>query len=157
MASSFANDRQSMTLIFDSFVASTGSGVPITESRKNCQININLRIPQGFTFSIGTLDYRGYVSLPAGVSAEQKSVYYFQGEEAKHSSATTFTGPVNKDYLTSDTLPLTTFLSECSRVIPVNINAQVRLFGPPSAQAQITTDSIDGKIRHILGLSWRRC
>jgi hypothetical protein len=158
VGSSFANDRQSATLIFDSFVASSGPGVPVTESRKNCQIDVNLHVPQGFTFSTGTVDYRGYVQLPAGVSAEQKSVYYFQGEQAQNSSGTIFTGPVAKDYLASDKLPLTTFVpEECGAVRPVNINAQVRLTGNLSQSSQITTDSIDGKITHILGLRWRRC
>jgi hypothetical protein len=157
MAHSFANDRKSFTLIFDSFVASTGSGVPITESRKNCQLNVNLHLPQGWQFSIGTADYRGYVNLPAGARAEQKSVYYFAGE-SQVTRKGSFVGPVAKDYLRRDELPLSTVVwSECGMVVPVNINAQVSITGAGSNSAQITTDSIDGKVRHILGLQWRTC
>jgi hypothetical protein len=158
VGNSFANDRKSFTLIFDSFVASQGPGVPITESRKNCQINVNLRVPGGFQFSIGTADYRGYVSLPAGVTARQKSTYSFAGSSAQFSSGSNFTGPVSKDYLNRDELPISTIVwSPCGATVPVNINAEVRTSGSPTSSAQITTDSIDGKVQHILGLTWRSC
>jgi hypothetical protein len=156
VGSSFSNDRQSFTLIFDSFVASTGPGVPLPESRKNCQLNLNVHMPQGFSYSIATFDYRGYVQLPAGATAEQKSIYYFQGEAAQASAGTRFSGPVSKDYLSRDTLGVVAWMP-CGRIVPVNVNAQVRVTAPAGQQAQITTDSIDGKVRTILGLQYRNC
>jgi hypothetical protein len=155
---SFANDRLSFTMIFDSFVASSGPGVPVTESRKNCQLNINLRIPNGFSYSVATFDYRGYMNLPAGVAAEQKVTYYFQGEVKQASAGLRFTGPVNRDYLSRDTLGLAAMLwMACGRNVPLNVNSQVRLTGLLSRQAQVTSDSFDGKVKHIMGLQFRRC
>lgn len=154
---SMATDRQSFTLIFDQFVASQGPGTPITENRKNCQINVNLHLPNGFQFSIATVDYRGYVSLPADVTATQSATYFFAGSPAQATSSSSFTGPVSKDYLSHDELPFSTLVwSQCNAVAPVNINAQVRLSGGDSP-AQITTDSVDGKVQHIFGLRFRRC
>jgi len=46
-------------MLFDSFVASVGAGIPITESRKNCQINVKMHVPNGWQFSVMTVDYRG--------------------------------------------------------------------------------------------------
>ena len=76
VASSFSPDRTTFTMIFDSFIASSGPGVPVTDSRKNCQINVDMRYPSGWSYSIVSVDYRGYASLPAGVSATQKATYY---------------------------------------------------------------------------------
>jgi hypothetical protein len=158
VGNSFSNDRKSFTLIFDSYIASSGPSVPVTENRKNCQMNVNMHIPQGFSYSIAQFDYRGYVQLPKGVSAEQKSIYYFQGETEQASAASRFVGPVAKDYLVSDRLGLPAVVwMPCGRTVPVNINSQVRLLGAGSAQAQITTDSIDGKVKHILGFQWLQC
>jgi len=159
VGSSFSDDRTSFTLLFDAFVASSGPGVAVTEGRKNCQLALNIHVPNGFSYSVATFDYRGYVQLPAGVSAEQKSTYYFQGEQLQASGATRFAGPVAKDYLSRDTIPLAAMVwSKCNKVVPININAQVRLLGAgPGKQAQITTDSIDGKVQHILGLQFRKC
>jgi len=156
VGTSFSDDRKTFTLIFDSFVASSGPNVPITESRKNCQLNLNIRVPQGFTYAVHTFDYRGYVQLPAGVTAEQKSTYYYQGEIQQANGSTRFRGPVAKDYLSRDTLANVSWMP-CARIVPLNVNSQVRLTGATSQPAQITVDSIDGKARTILHLTWRRC
>jgi len=159
VATSFSDDRETFTMIFDEFIASVGPGVPITEGRKNCQINVNLHIPQGWSFSIATADYRGYVELPAGMTATQESIYYFQGEVAQVSANCNFVGPVSKDYLVHDEIPLTSVVwSSCNVVRPVNANTQVRIVGgKPGTSGQITTDSIDGKVTHILGFQWMKC
>lgn len=143
---SFANDRQSFTLIFDQFVASSGPGVPVTESRKNCQINLNVHVPAGQSLATATFDYRGYVGVPSDVTATSSSLYYLSGEAAGDQQALSFEGPASRDYLRRDTLPLD-FSDSCSeRIVSVSINAQVRLIGALSLSAQVTTDSIDGKV-----------
>jgi hypothetical protein len=158
VGSSFANDRQSFTLIFDSFVASSGVGVPPTASRKNCQVNINMLWPNGYTFAVNSIEYRGFTQLPAGVIAEQKATYYFQGEITQASSLSRWVGPVSRDYVALDQFVTGALTwAPCGRVVPVNVNAQVRLIGPPASQAQITTDSIEGKVKQIYNLSWARC
>lgn len=154
VGSSFSADRKTFTLIFDSFVASIGHGVPNAESRKTCQLNVILQIPQGFSYSVNTTDYRGFVQLDAGVTAVQKSIYYFSGEISQASAASTFNGPLAKDYLARDTLGLVSW-SPCGSALPLNINTQVRLSG--GRTGQITTDSVDNKVKHILGFQWRRC
>src|SRR5262245_14607978 len=55
-----ADDHESATLIFDHFVASQGPGIPITEARKNSQINLELEFERGTTNFTLTVDYRGY-------------------------------------------------------------------------------------------------
>jgi hypothetical protein len=67
------------TLIFDEYVASIGPGVPITENRKNCQLDIDLQYPSGFQYSVFNADYRGYAALDANVTGTQQSTYYFSG------------------------------------------------------------------------------
>lgn len=83
VASIISDDRQTMTLIFDSYVASIGKGVAVTENRKNCQLNIDLHYPGGFQYSIFSADYRGYAALDKGVTGTQKSTYYFSGQSAQ--------------------------------------------------------------------------
>lgn len=75
-------DVNSFTLIFDSYVASVGPGVGITESRKNCQLNLDLRYPGGFQYSVYSTIYRGYVGIDKGVSATQSATYYFSGRKS---------------------------------------------------------------------------
>ncbi len=72
-----------MTLIFDSYIASVGPGIAITEQRKNCQLNVDLLYPGGFQYSILSADYRGYASIDKGVNGVLKSTYYFSGQTAQ--------------------------------------------------------------------------
>jgi hypothetical protein len=153
---SIAEDRQSFTLIYDSFVAYTGSSAPITASRKNCQINLNLVYPEGFSYTITRFLYRGYVQLPSGVTAEQKAIYYFQGEVDQASATTRFVGPTAKDYLTGDSIEAAVY-SPCGQVVPLNVNSQVRILNANGKAAQITTDSTDGKVTHQYYLDWQDC
>jgi len=80
MSQSIAADRQTFTLIFDKHVATIGNGVPITENRKNCQINVGLRFPKGFSFSVFSSQYRGYAQIDKGVHGQHKSTLYFAGQ-----------------------------------------------------------------------------
>lgn len=154
-----SEDRTTFTLILDAYIASIGPGIPIVQNRRNCQINVNLHYPQGFQYSLLSTDFRGYVKLDEGVTGTQKATYYFSGTPAQASTETVFKGPVSKDYLIHDEIPFTsTVWSACGQVQALNINSQVRLeSSKPTAQGQLTTDSIDGKVSFILGLQWAVC
>ena len=72
----------SFTLIFDDYVASIGPGVDITETRKNCQLNLDLEYPAGFQYSVFDTVYRGYVGIEAGITATQSAVFYYSGRKS---------------------------------------------------------------------------
>jgi hypothetical protein len=60
-------------------IASLGGGASITDSRKDCQINLDLHYPQGFTYSVFNTEFRGYADIPAGFKGVQRADYYFSG------------------------------------------------------------------------------
>jgi hypothetical protein len=158
VSSSISQDLTTFTLIFDTFIAETGPGKSISDSRKNCQINVDLRYPQGWSYSIVSVDYRGFVSLPKGTTAEQTSTYYFSGETAQVKASSTFRGPFENNYLISDQIETSEIVwSPCGKVIQGNVNAAVNISGDRSKSALITVDSIDGKVKQIYGVQWRQC
>lgn len=83
MSSQISADRSIVTLIFDSYIASIGPGIAVTEQRKNCQLNVDIEYPGGFQYSILSADYRGYAAIQKGVSGTLKSTYYFSGQTAQ--------------------------------------------------------------------------
>jgi hypothetical protein len=83
MSSQISGDRSVVTLIFDSYIASIGPGIAVTEQRKNCQLNVDLEYPGGFQYSILSADYRGYSAIQKGVTGTLKSTYYFSGQTAQ--------------------------------------------------------------------------
>jgi hypothetical protein len=157
---SLASDRKSFTVILDAYIASAGPGYTITDSRKNCQLNIQLHYPGGFQYSIFSSDYRGFVDLESGVTGIQKATYYFAGQTKQSSTQTTFTGPKSEDYLIHDEIPFdSTVWSPCGEYAGLNINSQVRVDAGSSKTAKgfLTTDSVDGKVVFKAGVQWQPC
>ncbi|KAH6665553.1 hypothetical protein B0J14DRAFT_457786, partial [Halenospora varia] len=144
-------DRQTFTLIFDSFVAQVGPGTAATDARKFCQINLDLHYPQGFQYSILKTIYRGYAQLDAGVSGSQSATYYFSGQSAQCSTTSNFKGPTAKNYAIEDNVAVTsTVWSPCGANLPINIKSQIALTTSSStAKGLLTTDSADGTVTWV--------
>lgn len=160
VAENLSDDGQAFTLLFDEYVAEVGPGISRKESRKNCVVNLDLKFPQGWSFTIMEVDYRGYVSLDSRIKAEQKSDYYFQGQRGSAALKTAFTGPIDEDFELNDTLALSALVwSPCGANRSLNIKTQVRLNNSRNRRGSgiITTDSIDGELTQVYAIKWKRC
>jgi len=159
MSSQISSDRSVVTLIFDSYIASIGPGISVTEQRKNCQLNVDLEYPGGFQYSILSADYRGYSAIQKGVTGTLKSTYYFSGQTAQTSTTYKFEGPTNGDYLKHDEADSTSIIwSPCGAAGMLNINSQVRLETSDSkATGLLTTDSTDLKFTQVVYVQWQKC
>jgi hypothetical protein len=160
VSGNIALDAKAFTLLFDNFVADAGPHIPLTEARKNCQLNIQLHVPQGWSYAIATVDYRGYMLLDPSVTATQRSTYYYAGSLQQASAQSTWAGPQDQDYVVRDTLGLASLVwSPCGAQRNLNINAEVRVNNriTPGSSGMLTVDSIDGKVEQIYGFLWRRC
>jgi hypothetical protein len=152
------SDSTSFTLIYSNFIAFSGRDVNPSNNRRNCQINLKLSYPQGWSYAINNVDFRGYVSVPRGVTAVQKTTFYTSGSTDDRSAMCEFKGPVTRDYLVRNAIASNTLVwSRCGAEGSTNINAQVRLEGDLTKSAQMTVDSTDSKVRQIYRLQWRRC
>lgn len=160
VAGNIAPDRQAFTLLFDSYIAEVGPGVAIREKRKNCQLNVSLDFPQGWSYTLLTVDYRGYASLEPRVVGTQQSSYYFQGSTQTARLRSDYRGPMDRNYQIRDTLGLDAVVwSPCGAQRSLNINTEVRLDNSQATWARglMTTDSIDGQLKQLYGFRWRRC
>ncbi|KAG8850433.1 hypothetical protein FRC20_002028 [Serendipita sp. 405] len=92
-------ERTAVTVTFSNFYASAGPNIAITQNRKNCEITLTVHIPDGFSFGIAAVDYRGYYQLDDKVTAIQQAIYHFQGILQQATAHSTVTGPVSgNDY-----------------------------------------------------------
>ncbi|WP_186645577.1 DUF4360 domain-containing protein [Fluviispira vulneris] len=152
-------DLKSFTMIFDEYVVEAQGSNSIT--RKNCQILVNFDFPQGWSYSLVRLDYRGFYSLSAGATAKQQSLYYFQGGLQQGRLYTQFTGPTQGDYTISDTLGINDVVwSPCGEKRALNINTSLLAqVGPnnPNGFSHLTTDSVDGTVQTTYALMWKKC
>src|SRR5436305_5720601 len=86
-------DNSGFRVTYASFLAQVNGGAAATAFRKNCQINLQVHIPQGYTFAISWADYRGHVSLASGATALERTNYSFQGNSGNNYADHTCSGP----------------------------------------------------------------
>jgi hypothetical protein len=154
-------DAKAFTLTFSDYAAEMGPGIPLSESRKNCQLTVSMNIPSGWSYTLLKVDYRGFASLDPGVVSQQRSTYYFQGASGRTSSGTLYTnmyGPTSRDFLISDDIEIRDLVwSPCGVTRSLNINTELRVSGPRGQRGYVTQDSIDGELTHTYLIQWRRC
>jgi hypothetical protein len=142
---SLTGDRLTLTMIFDSFVATLGAGVPITESRKNCLVFVRLRAPEGKAWSVFGVDQRGYAQIDAGAVGVVRTDIADLSKTV--TTETHFAGPVSRDYLNHTDVGVGLNGFACGRTAMLLVHSQVELFSSnPEAAASLSLDSIDGRL-----------
>jgi hypothetical protein len=155
-------DNTAFTVTYSDYMALVGLGSTPTSFRKNCQLNIVVHVPQGFTYAISQVDYRGFASLAAGATATSKANYYFQGQSQTVSSTHTYNGPYGDDWQSTDSVDLAALVyAPCGVLRNLNINTELRAAAgssnPATTTSFITMDSTDGAINTIYHFSWAQC
>jgi len=152
-------DNTAFTAIYSDYLAQAGTGVPTTEGRKNCQLNVLVHVPQGFTFAIAKVDYRGYGLLQTGATASQRANYYFQGMSQSTFTNHPIAAPLDDNWFASDDVPVAAMVwHPCGELRNLNINTELRVAKGPSTQTSfVTMDSTDGSITTTYHFAWRTC
>lgn len=165
MQALFAPDYLSFTLLFDQFVAETGTAD--NQRRRdvmNCDTSISLQIPEGMQMEISRVDFRGFVGLPERSRAVLNSVFSF-GRGERMNMRFNFEGPVMDNYeISSDTLNAggnrtpENGLSPCGGPAVLRIMNSLKVTSPAKGQqASLTIDSIDGSSNAVYYVNWKAC
>ncbi|WP_327683683.1 DUF4360 domain-containing protein [Kitasatospora sp. NBC_00458] len=155
-------DNTAFTVTYSQYVAQVGLGSKPTDFRKNCQLNLNVHVPQGFTYAIASADYRGFAHLEKGASAVQKANYYFQGSPETASLSHRFAGTLDDSWQATDTVAVAALVwAPCGELRNFNINTEIRVSAGTSDTTRTTSfmtmDSTDGSVNTVYHLAWKRC
>jgi hypothetical protein len=157
-----SGDNTAFTVTYSKYQAQVGLGAEPDEFRRNCQLILNVHVPQGYTFAIAKTDYRGYARLAAGAWAYQQANYYFQGDSHTARSRHNFKGYFDNDWQTTDLVGIEALVwSKCGAKRFFNINTELRVSpgtsDPKTTTSLITMDSTDTEISTIFHLAWKPC
>ncbi|MFJ9798243.1 DUF4360 domain-containing protein [Streptomyces sp. NPDC101145] len=157
-----APDNTAFTVTYSQYLAQVGVGSKPTDFRKNCQLNLIVHVPQGFTYAVASADYRGYAHLERGAWATQKASYYFQGSPDTAARQHPFRGPYDNNWQVTDETDWGQLVwAPCGVKRNFNINTELRVNGGTSDTAKtnsfIAMDSTDGDIRTVYRLAWKEC
>jgi len=155
-------DNTAITVTYSQYVAQVGVGALPIDFRKNCQIALNVHVPQGFTYAIAKSDYRGYANLAAGASGYEAANYYFQGQSQNARAQHNFAGPREGDWTTTDLVGIASLsFLPCGEMRNLNINTELRVYAGWSnthtTTSLLTMDSTDTSLTTIYHLAWMRC
>ncbi len=157
-----SEDNKAFTVTYSDYLAQVGVGALPTAFRKNCQLNLRVNVPQGFTYGIAQADYRGFAHLERGSYAIQKANYYFQGMSQNDTATHRYNGPHSDDWQATDTTELAAIVySPCGEKRNFNINTELRVYAGTSDTTTTTSfvsmDSTDGAIDTTYRFSWKTC
>ncbi len=156
-------DGQSFILYFYEYIAEIGAGISRAESRKACQVTLNLQHTPGWRFAVIQFQFRGYVSLDEGIQANQEALYYFQGDQNGLNFVEALRGPEEGTYHIIQTVePTSLYWSSCENERAINIRTAVKLSNLEDAATDafgmIGTDSLDGTIgTQTWNIVWEKC
>lgn len=156
-----SEDNKAFTVTYSDYLAQAGKGTGATDSRKNCQVNLNVNVPQGFTYAVVGTDHRGYGSIQNGATASQRASYYFQGSSQTVRTSKNFTGPFEENWQVSDEVGVASLVwAPCGEKRNFNINTELRVdagTSDPNSTSYITMDSTDSEVSTIFHLAWKEC
>ncbi|MER7573684.1 DUF4360 domain-containing protein [Streptomyces sp. NPDC126514] len=156
-----SEDNTAFTVTYSDYLAQVGGGSDPTAFRKNCQLNLVVHVPQGFTYAIASADYRGFASLQSGASAMQRASYYFQGSSQTAYRNHPFSGPLNDNWQATDSTDWAQLVwAPCGVQRNFNINTELRVTAGSSSPDKVsfmTMDSTDGDISTVYHMAWKEC
>jgi len=157
-----APDNTAFTVTYSQYLAQVGVGSKPTDFRKNCQLNVAVHVPSGFTYAIARADYRGFGSLAAGATAMERASYYFQGMPQTEFRSHSFSGAFEDNWQTSDETDIAALIYHpCGALRALNINTELRVAAGTSNPATTTSflamDSTDGAINTTYHFHWQHC
>ena len=155
-------DNTAITVTYSAFLAQVGLGASPLDFRKNCQIAMNVHVPQGFTYAIAKVDYRGFLHLEPGSSGYEAANYYFQGESQNARAQHNFVGPKDGDWTTTDVAGVASLsFLPCGEMRNLNVNTELRVYAGSSdtktKTSMLTMESTDTSLTTIYHLAWKKC
>ncbi|WP_433825562.1 DUF4360 domain-containing protein [Actinoplanes sp. CA-015351] len=157
-----SKDNKAFTVSYSEYTAQVGPEASALDFRKNCQLALDIKVPNGFTFAVATADYRGYANLQKGAWAEQNAGYYFQGYSQTTRTRHPFKGPMDGNWQRTDEVGIASlnFLN-CGDRRFLNINTELRVNRGTSDSKKhtsfISMDSTDASLNTVYRVQWKKC
>jgi len=150
-------DAPSLSILFDTYITEAG-GTNARIARRTCNIAIPVHVPQGYSISIFSIDYRGFNSLPLGAYSRYTVEYFFAGARGPILERT-FQGLLNSNYFIHHDFSAEALIwSRCGD--SVILRASISMLVETNAALEpafATVDSVDVDAGITFHLQWKDC
>ncbi len=151
-------DGHSLVFDFEEFYAEVGPGVPLSKSRRFCNLTFSLDVPAGKQYAIQQVDYEGYAYLEEGAGMQHKSSFFFAGRPEEAQLKRTLYGYFNGNFSGADHLSENQLLwSECGGDDLAALTTSVRVFRNHGSDARGYVSKDNQSISQYYLLKVRDC
>ncbi|WP_131743250.1 DUF4360 domain-containing protein [Actinomadura roseirufa] len=158
-SASVSEDRTAFSVTYDDFLAFAGADANPTGFRKNCQLNLKVHVPQGYTYAVKGIRHRGFAGVESGATALLRTNYYFQGSPQNSVVSHTIRGRYLGNWVYDDDVAQDQLVYKpCGEERNLNINTELRVDTGTSDEAKISFVALDsqrGSARY--DFAWKRC
>jgi len=157
-SASISADGQTLSVLFDDYIAEAGGNLRRQQDRKGCNVLIPIEVPRGYSVAVFKIDYRGFNSLPAGAES-QFSVDYFFGGRVGPRNTQNFRGPLEDDFISNSSIesPRREW-SPCGRPMVLRAHSVMKVqSNRQREQAMSIIDSADVQAAMTYHLQWKTC
>lgn len=157
VSATLSPDAKTLSLIFDQYEVSAGGMTGRTYDRKSCNVAIPVHVPNGYSISVLSVDYRGYNHLPYRGTSQFNVEYFFAGGRGP-AFRRSFWGSLDSDYFINNQLTAESMVwSPCGADVNLRTNSSMRVATYNNAEASATVDSEDVNAAIVYHLQMRRC
>lgn len=151
-------DGQAISILFDNFTTAAGGYTGLTVDQRYCDIAIPVRVPQGYSVAVFTIDYRGFAALPSGGRMRFSADYFFAGKNSRRYSKE-FLGPYNDNYTFTNELRADLDVwSACGAEVILRTQSMMATeTNRRNEDAMASVDSIDIQSGITYNFQYRRC
>lgn len=153
------NDNTAFLITYDEFLVEAGPGLPGSSGNKFCTVSIEVEHPPGWSYTVGSIVYRGNAVLGSNVDARFRARYNFPGSgEARNEVL--LRGPANRDFTLPQDFTLEIWEPRCSGgTLPIIVTgtATIDTTRAPGGSGVVRVEQQDGTFDMLLNLRWRRC
>lgn len=154
-------DNKAFTVTYSEYLAQVGPQAKPTDFRKNCQLNLKVNVPGGFTYGIAQADYRGFGDLQRGAKGTVKASYYFQGMSDTDQRSKSLNGGMSDNWQVTHQTPVASIIYHpCGERRNFNVNTELRVdkgTSDPKKTSFMTMDSTDVSFSTLYHFAWKKC
>ncbi len=154
-----ANDKKSVSVLFDDYIVEAGGEGQRTFSRKKCDIAFGLKVPNGMSVALINADYRGFTDLPSRAKATFTRNYFFAGSRGPRLKQN-FKGNRSDDFTITDNMGvMARVYSQCGADVILRSKTAATVRTRRGQEAMMSVDSADLTSKTIFryNFSWKKC
>jgi hypothetical protein len=157
-------DNTGIMLSYSKFYVQRGGDSAVTQGYQNCNLDIRMHVPSGFTFAVSKAMYEGYAYVLPGATARLIAKYNFQGQSPTISShVINNTTPFDDNWTITDEMSFANLSwAPCGEDVILTDAFELRAqpYGPSGSQTDVSfiaANRSDHSIRTQLNFAWSRC